>query len=244
MSNKMKKRTPRTDAEILRSIAKSDNEAEWSEDELNAYLREHGVDPSKAVNQVRAKIRNLLQGSLQQELAGGTADKTSPITSLLKERGAHGMSTPQLASACSLSLRLFAKLESGLLEYSSIPFEVIADVGSAIGRAAEDVADYLKRIRPSAQGAHFKADVTPVTPMQQNFFIAVAEDDSLTTEQRERFRALEEKYSGKSASSSQIAGAEDALADLPPPSPGLRAEVREIADEFADAFEEMKRRGD
>ena len=31
---------------------------------------------------------------------------------------------------------------------------------------------------------------------------------------------------------------------LPKPSEDLRAEVREIADEFADAFAEMKRRGD
>jgi hypothetical protein len=31
---------------------------------------------------------------------------------------------------------------------------------------------------------------------------------------------------------------------LPPPSDELRAEVRQIVDEFADAFAEMKRRGD
>ncbi len=31
---------------------------------------------------------------------------------------------------------------------------------------------------------------------------------------------------------------------LPPPTDALKAEVREIADEFADAFAEMKRRGD
>ena len=31
---------------------------------------------------------------------------------------------------------------------------------------------------------------------------------------------------------------------LPPPSDELRAEVRGIADKFADAFAEMKRRGD
>lgn len=31
---------------------------------------------------------------------------------------------------------------------------------------------------------------------------------------------------------------------LPPPTDELRAEVRGIADEFADAFAEMKRRGD
>lgn len=31
---------------------------------------------------------------------------------------------------------------------------------------------------------------------------------------------------------------------LPPPTDELRAEVRAIADEFADAFAEMKRRGD
>jgi hypothetical protein len=31
---------------------------------------------------------------------------------------------------------------------------------------------------------------------------------------------------------------------LPPPTDELRAEVRGVADEFADAFAEMKRRGD
>lgn len=31
---------------------------------------------------------------------------------------------------------------------------------------------------------------------------------------------------------------------LPPPGDELRAEVRQIADQFADAFAEMKRRGD
>jgi hypothetical protein len=34
------------------------------------------------------------------------------------------------------------------------------------------------------------------------------------------------------------------LDELPPPSSSLRAEVREIADEFGEAFKEMKRRGD
>ncbi|HEY0321186.1 MAG TPA: hypothetical protein VGC66_09550 [Pyrinomonadaceae bacterium] len=241
----MKKRTPKTDAEILRSIAKADDEAEWSDDELNAYLLEHGVDPSQAVNQVRSKVKDILRRSMKEESAEDISERqTSPIISLVQEGGARGLSIVQLARASGLSLRLFAKLESGLLEFTSIPIEVVTDVGKAIGRAAEDVSDYLQRVRPSAQGAHFKSDAAPVTSMQQNFFIAVAEDDSFTAEQLERLRVLEKRYKGSSPSSSQTAGAEAELADLPPPSPGLRAEVRAIADEFAEAFEEMKRRGD
>lgn len=245
MSNKINKKIQRTDTEILRLIAKSDDETEWSEDKLDAYLRENGIDPSQAANQVLATAKDLLQKPLKQVLAVETTDReNSPITSLLKEGEERGMSISKLASACRLSLRLFAKLESGLLEYASIPSDVIEDVSSAIGRAAEEVRQYLKNIRPTAQGAYFKADAAPITPMQQKFFIAVAEDDSLTTEQRERFRSLEEKYRRMSDSSSEVAGSKGEIADLPLSSPVLQAEVREIADEFADALEEMKRRGD
>jgi hypothetical protein len=138
-------------------------------------------------------------------------------------------------------------MDSGLLLHASIPFEKIVDIGNAIGRTAEEVSAYLRHARPNVQGAHFKADLAPAASPQQDFFDAVAEDDSLerflTPEQLAGLRALQAKYKGGSTASDQGGGAEG-LADLPPPSASLRAEVREIADEFADAFEEMKRRGD
>ena len=244
----MKKRIKKTDVEILRSIRELNDEAEWTEAELDAYLRDEGVDPSQVVQQVRTAVKNTLPDSRGFEASASPSDQQAvPITSLIEEGNARGLTTVQLAKAVGLSLRLLAKLDSGLLLYASIPFEKFADIGNAIGRTAEDVSNYLRHARPNVQGAHFKADSAPVASLQQDFFDAVAEDDSLerflTPEQLAGLRALQAKYKGGSPTSDQAGDAED-LANLPPASESLRVEVREIADEFADAFEEMKRRGD
>lgn len=244
----MKKRIKKTDAEILRSIRALNNEAEWTEDELDAYLRDEGIDPSQVVQEVRATVNNaLLDSPGLEELAGVSERQAAPITSLIAEGNARGLSTVQLARASGLSLRLLAKIDSGLLLYPSIPLEKLADIGNAIGRAVEDVSNYLRYARPNVQGAHFKADSAPVASRQQDFFEAMAEDDSLerflTPEQLAGLRALQAKYKGSSPTSDQGGGVEG-LANLPPPSAKLRDEVREIVDEFADAFEEMRRRGD
>jgi hypothetical protein len=244
----MKKRNKKTDAEILRSIRALNDEAELTEDELDAYLRDEGVDPSQVVQQVRTTVNNALLDSGGFEASASLANhQAAPITSLIGEGNARGLSPVQLAEAVGLSLRLLAKLDSGLLLYASIPFEKFVDIGNAIGRAAEDVSNYLRHARPNLQGAHFKADSAPVASLQQEFFDAVAEDDSLerflTPEQLAGLRALQAKYKGRSPAPDQGREGEN-VASLPPPSASLRAEVREIADEFADAFEEMKRRGD
>jgi hypothetical protein len=244
----MKKRIKKTDVEIFRSIRELNNESEWTEGELDAYLRDEGVDPSQVVQQVRAIVNNALSESRGFEASASLSyQQAVPITSLIEEGNARGLTTVQVAKAVGLSLRLLAKLDSGLLLYASIPLEKLADIGNVIGRTVEDVSNYLRHARPNVQGAHFKADSAPVASMQQDFFEAVAEDDSLegflTPEQLAGLRALQAKYKGRSPSSDQAVGEED-LTNLPPPSASLRAEVREIADEFADAFEEMKRRGD
>jgi transcriptional regulator with XRE-family HTH domain len=245
----MNKRNSKTDAEILRSLTEFDDEAGWSEGELDSYLRENGVDPAHVVHQVRAKVEDILHNP--RFLAGSedTSDRhTAPITSLVKEGEARGLSIVEFAKASGLSLRLLGKLESGLLRYSSIPVEKLADVATVIGRATEEVMHYALYARPNLQGAHFKSDKAPIASIQQDFFEAVAEDDSLTKfltlEQLERLRALEAKYKSNVPSSAETESAENRPAELPPLSASLRAEVREIAIEFADAFEEMKRRGD
>ena len=244
MSNKMKKKAPKTDAEILRCTVDSDVEAEWSEEELNSYLQDHGLDPSQVFNQVQAKVKDMLQGSIPHESIDQDSErKIVPITSLVIEGKPRGLSIVQLAAAAGLSLRLFAKLESGMLEYASIPIEIISDIGRTLGRTVEDVSNYLEHAQPNVQGASFRADAAPVLPSQQNFFVAVEEDDSLTVEQLERLHMLEAKYKSL-LSSSQTVGTKVAPEDLPPANDSLRAEVREIADEFSDAFKEMKRRGD
>lgn len=245
----MKKRNPKTDAEILHSLSEGDDEAEWSEGELDSYLRGHGVDPTQVVQQVRTNVEDMLRHQvLPQETVGRQVQHIAPITSLVKEGEARGLTIVQLARASGLSLRLLGKLESGLLRFASIPAEKLADVATAIGRTTGEVMNYARYARPDLQGAHFRADRAPVSSMQQDFFEAVAEDDSLVSflapEQLERLRELEAMYKSKLRPSVEADAAEDPLAGLPPPTEGLRAEVREIATEFADAFKEMKRRGD
>jgi hypothetical protein len=236
----MKKRTQKADAEVLRAITDLDDETELSDDELDSYLRENGVDPIQVINQVRTSVASMLQG---------------PIQSLAKEGEAKGLSIVQLAKASKMSLRLFAKLESGMLRYASIPFEVFEDVSRAIGRTAQEVGEYVRLSQPDARGAHFRAGSAPVISAQVDFFEAVRQDDSLITEHRDRFLALEEKYKSKVSREDEPGGHKEVLDvnekddrlmmnESSPSNTKLRNEVRGIADKFADAFKEMKRRGD
>jgi hypothetical protein len=253
----MKKRTPKTDAEVVRSIIDLNDESKWSDAELESYLRENGVDPLQVATQIRAGVAAMLQDQPQQEPVGETqSQQASPIQNLAEEGEARGLSIKQLATACQMSLRLFAKLQSGMLNYASIPFEVFVDVGRAIGRTAEEVGEYVRLSHPSAQGAHFRAGTAPEISPQQDFFVAVKEDDSLIPEHLERFLMLEEKYKGglfggdmtnsnKGVSAMNEKENRNVVSkDLAPSSARLRNEVRGIADKFTDAFKEIKRRGD
>ncbi len=67
--------------------------------------------------------------------------------------------------------------------------------------------NYARFARPNVQGVHFKADKVPVASVQQDFFEAVAQDDSLisflTPEQLGRLRVLEAMYRSKPSSSAR-----------------------------------------
>jgi hypothetical protein len=252
----MKKRTPRADADILRSITELNDETEWSDEELDSYLRENGVDALQATNQIRASVAAMLQNALGQEQIDAAGLEAAPIESLAKEGEARGLSIAQLAKASGMSLRLFAKLQLGMLRYASIPFEVFVDIGRVIGRTAEEVGEYVRFSRPDAHGAHFKAGNTPIISEQMDFFVAVEQDDSLIPEHRERFLALEVKYKNRLPGNDHANTDKEVSAmnqkenrhvvSRDPSLTGstLRDEVRGIADKFADAFKEIKRRGD
>lgn len=252
----MKKRTQKSDAEVLRAITDLDGETELSDDELDSYLRENGVDPIQAISQVRTSVAAMLQASIRQEPVGDpSGQQLSPIQSLAKEGEAKSLSIVHLAKAAKMSLRLFAKLESGMLRYASIPFEVFEDVGRAIGRTAQEVGEYVRLSRPDARGAHFRAGSAPIISTQVDFFEAVRQDDSLIPEHRERFLALEGQYKSKGSredeqeSYKEVSDVNETgnrlmINESSSSNTKLRDEVRGIADKFADAFKEMKRRGD
>jgi hypothetical protein len=253
----MKKRTQKADAEVLQAITNLDDETEWSDDELDSYLREKGVDPAQVISQVRTSIAAALQGSIRQESVGAPlGQQLPPIQSLAKEGEARRLSIVQLAEASKMSLRLFAKLESGMLRYASIPFEVFEDVGRAVGRTAQEIGEYMRLNRPDARGAHFRAGSAPVISAQVDFFEAVRQDDSLIPEHRDRFFALEEKYKRGVPEADEMRSSKGVSAmnekdhrlivneGSPSSDKKVRDEVRGIADKFADAFKEMKRRGD
>lgn len=118
-----------------------------------------------------------------------------PLTGLLIESKAQGLSLHELADATGLSPALVAKLDRRLIRLTTIPGEKIEALARTIRRVPEEVVSYLQGQPQFLAGAQYHAEEAPKLPEQQDFFEAVQEDRGLSEDRRRYLLALKRSQS-------------------------------------------------
>lgn len=108
----------------------------------------------------------------------------SHIQKLVAEGESQGFSQEQFAAKLRLSAGLLWKLDRHLIEYSSIPIELIENVASVLRRGMQIVAEYIQRRPTLAANARYKAKQQPQVSQPTNFFDEVRNDQELSNEDR------------------------------------------------------------
>jgi hypothetical protein len=114
-----------------------------------------------------------------------------PITGIVMEGQKRGLNAAALADLVGLSVVLVTKLDRRLVTFSSIPKRLLNDLADAIGSTLGNLEAYLQQPQMSAAGARFRANESPRTPEQQDFYAAVRSDMSIGEERRTALLALE-----------------------------------------------------
>jgi transcriptional regulator with XRE-family HTH domain len=120
-----------------------------------------------------------------------SADKM-PISSLIVEAKQNDITIEDLAKRIDLSVPIVAKLDSRLIEYVSIPLEVLEGLAEAILREIILIARYLNQPPKLSQIASYKSHRKPSIPKKENFFDVIRHDDELSNRQRVRWLTLED----------------------------------------------------
>jgi hypothetical protein len=88
--------------EVFAQISELSGEAEWTVEELDAALREDGVDPNRLVSMVMEDVRPLLGGTEHNaEYEGATLGEALPLIGMLKN--ATGLSLTAIAKAINVT---------------------------------------------------------------------------------------------------------------------------------------------
>jgi hypothetical protein len=120
----------------------------------------------------------------------------SPIKSLIMEAEVYDITIEALAITVDLSVPIVAKLDSRLIEYFSIPFEVIEGLAQAIRKEIILIARYLNQAPRMPRMASYKSHRKPKVPQKENFFDVIRHDDKLSDQQRMRWLSLENSKKG------------------------------------------------
>lgn len=106
------------------------------------------------------------------------------IEKLVMEGEAQGLSQDQFAALLKLSVGLLWKLDRHLIQYSSIPVELIENVAGVLHRGLQIVAEYFQRRPLLAVNARYKAKQQPQVSEPTNFFDEVRSDQEISNEDR------------------------------------------------------------
>jgi hypothetical protein len=88
--------------DVFAQISELSGEAEWTLEELDAALREAGVDPNRLVNMVMEDVRPLLGSAAHDaEYEGATLGEALPLIGMLKN--ATGLSLTAIAKAINVT---------------------------------------------------------------------------------------------------------------------------------------------
>jgi hypothetical protein len=156
-------------------------------DELRQIRQALGHDVEASERQFLAMLREKLPHLKSAEQKQDVPQIIEvPISGLFAEGKARGMTNFQLADAVDLSITLIAQLDRRLIDFRTIPGQVIQDLARVLQRGAEIVSQYLQGPPLIPSHAEFKAEQTPRVKPVEDFFDAVRQDRSISESRRQR----------------------------------------------------------
>jgi len=105
---------PQSGEALIERIRRLSDEAEWSVDELRGILKDEGIDPDRFVNDIKTRIKELLNVSPEQ-----SADDSLPLLPMLRRITA--MKATAIAERMGVSVPFLSDLSG---HPSVIPFGV------------------------------------------------------------------------------------------------------------------------
>ena len=151
-----------------------------------------GISPAAA--SVKGDPRIVAIGRDIMAAARASAQQPSPskgmaLTSLLTAARARGLDAGAVAERLGLPVAYFWKLHRRLFAPESLPRTLVAELAAAVGRGAEEVADYLRQPPTLALGASYRSDTAPAVGEREDFAATLAADPDLAPVQRARWQA-------------------------------------------------------
>ncbi|MBL8080473.1 MAG: hypothetical protein JNM55_21055 [Anaerolineales bacterium] len=113
------------------------------------------------------------------------------IEKLVAEAEAQGFPRDQFAAQLKLSVGLLWKFDRHLIQYSSIPVELIENVAGLLHRGLQTVAEYFQMRPTFVTDRRYKAKQQPQVSEPTNFFDEVRSDTDLSNEDRAYWLAFE-----------------------------------------------------
>jgi hypothetical protein len=134
-------------------------------------------------------VQNLLHQ--QSETQAPPATSGHPLGSILLEARQLRWPLDAFIARLELSRALLAKLDRRLIEYVTIPMQLIENLARALKRDVLSVSRYLMQPSTLAPDASYRAEQAPAVPAKEDFFDAVRNDSELDEGVRRRWLALE-----------------------------------------------------
>jgi hypothetical protein len=150
------------------------------------------------LRELRRTMGHDVEGSEKRFLSFLKTVRNAPETNpskfgILSKARELGLSTVEFANVTELSVALVTKFDRRLIEFSSIPREVLKRLSEVLNVSAAEPEMYLQQGAAFAVGAEYKADEAPTLPEKQDFFEAVTSDKTLSEQRRAHLLSLRSK---------------------------------------------------
>jgi hypothetical protein len=141
----------------------------------------HMPDPVMSATEIEASMS---RGRAALAMFRDTSKKKPvSIRSLTELASQHGLNKQGFAKAVGMSLSLIMYMEKRRLIAASVPDRIIKKTAEVLRTTKESVAEFLHGT-PAAGSLSYKAESRPEEMQQKDFAEAVAEDQTLSDEQK------------------------------------------------------------
>ena len=137
--------------------------------------RDEGILVARAIEIARSRLQ---RGRRETE-----PTPEPSLGGLLAVGRQQGLSIAQIAEICQLSMTIVRKLDLRLIDYKSIPRDLIGRLAGAIGRSEEAIKEYLQLPMILPAGAEYRSQAPPQLPAEpEDFFDAIQLDPAIREE--------------------------------------------------------------
>jgi len=161
----------------------------WIQMEETSSANRGKPDIDHLVLKAMSTVQNLYNDN-ESEKTSSQINNNS-IEKLVAEAEVQGIPQDHFAAQLKLSVNLLWKFDRHLIQYSSIPVELIEKVAGVLHRGLQIVAEYFQRQPTLALNASYKAKRQPQVSEPTNFFDEVRSDTDLSNEDRAYWLAFE-----------------------------------------------------